>query len=206
MNDISNLADIGRGVVIGDNVTIEAFVSIMGTTKIGDNCFIRRGAIIYDDVIIGSNCTVGHGAIIRSGAIIEKNVSIGNLNQIEGECVIGEGTRFHSNVHIAQFSKVGKRCFIAPGFVSTNTPHPFCPHYITTCIKGVTLEDDVKIGCNVSTVPGVTIGHGSLIGIGAVITKDMPAEMVIVGFPAKPVCSIYKLKCHIVDNQKPYMV
>ena len=51
--------------------------------------------------------------------------------------------------------------------------------------KKVRIEDDVWIGTRVIIMPGVTIGRGSIIGAGAVVTKDVPEYAVVAGVPAK---------------------
>lgn len=52
-----------------------------------------------------------------------------------------------------------------------------------------TIEDDVFIGAASIVLPGVTIGTGSIVGAGSVVTKDIPANMVVAGNPAKVICS-----------------
>lgn len=55
--------------------------------------------------------------------------------------------------------------------------------------KQVTISDDCWIGINVVIVPGVTIGEGSIIGAGAVVTKDVPPYSIVGGVPAKVIKS-----------------
>lgn len=61
--------------------------------------------------------------------------------------------------------------------------------------KKVTIEDDVWIGTQISILPGVTIGRGSVIGAGAVVTKDTPPYSVAVGMPAKVIKDRRKIAC-----------
>jgi galactoside O-acetyltransferase len=51
--------------------------------------------------------------------------------------------------------------------------------------RGVVIEDNVWIGMNVSILDGVRIGNGSIVGAGAVVTKDVPANAIVVGNPAR---------------------
>ncbi|MDM4769741.1 acyltransferase [Solimonas sp. SE-A11] len=55
--------------------------------------------------------------------------------------------------------------------------------------KPISIGDDVWIGANVMVLPGVTIGRGSVVAAGAVVTKDVPEYSLAVGVPAKPVKS-----------------
>lgn len=54
-------------------------------------------------------------------------------------------------------------------------------------IKGVTINDDVWIGANVTILPGVTIGEGAIIGAGSVVTKNIPEYSICVGNPCKKI-------------------
>ena len=48
-----------------------------------------------------------------------------------------------------------------------------------------TIEDDIWIGANAVILPGVTIGHHSVVAAGAVVTKDVPPHSLVAGVPAK---------------------
>jgi acetyltransferase-like isoleucine patch superfamily enzyme len=50
----------------------------------------------------------------------------------------------------------------------------------------IVIEDDVWVGFQAVILPGVTIGHGSIVGAGAVVTKDVEPYTVVVGIPARP--------------------
>jgi acetyltransferase-like isoleucine patch superfamily enzyme len=58
------------------------------------------------------------------------------------------------------------------------------------------IEDDVWIGANVTVVDGVTIGRGSIIGAGAVVTTNIPAYSIAVGTPAKPIKDRRQVNSH----------
>lgn len=60
-----------------------------------------------------------------------------------------------------------------------------------TKIGRVTIGDNVFIGADTVVLPGVEIGHNVIIGANSTITRDVPANSIVVGNPAKVVCSIY---------------
>lgn len=52
--------------------------------------------------------------------------------------------------------------------------------------RGITIEDDVWLGCGVQVLDGVRIGRGAVVGAGSVVTRDVAPRMVVVGSPARP--------------------
>jgi UDP-2-acetamido-3-amino-2,3-dideoxy-glucuronate N-acetyltransferase len=101
-------------------------------------------------------------------------------------------------------TEIGDHVFVGPGVVFTDDPHPaFCARY-KECLGGVKVRRLAKIGARVTLLPGVTVGENSLIGAGAVVTHDIPAQKVAVGNPAKVVKKITDLKCYKGFYRKPY--
>ena len=68
----------------------------------------------------------------------------------------------------------------------------------------IRIEDDCWIGGNVIILPGVTIGRGSTIGAGAVVTKDIPPYSVALGAPAKVVKKLQSVEEEMNDPNNPY--
>lgn len=110
---------------------------------------------------------------------------------------IGEGSVLSPNIIVSDdykpLLKIGKRTAIGgnSAIICDSNPNnsllkdiPYIKeHLITT--KEVIIEDDVWMGYNVVILPGVTIGKGSIIGAGSVVTKDVPPGCVYAGVPAK---------------------
>jgi len=80
---------------------------------------------------------------------------------------------------------VGDRVFVGPGCVITNVSFPRATDEKYLAPQGCTIEDDVKIGANVTLLPGVHIGRHALIGAGSVVTKDVPSFAIAFGNPAR---------------------
>ena len=109
---------------------------------------------------------------------------------------IGNNTRFNTNVHINSsgggFISIGDNCLIGPNVVIRTSNHKFDDVNTPIVNQGhvtgrIIIEDDVWLGSNVIILPNVTIGKGSVIGAGSVITKDIPKFAVVVGVPGKVV-------------------
>nr|WP_280524085.1 sugar O-acetyltransferase [Helicobacter aurati] len=92
---------------------------------------------------------------------------------------------------------IGDDVFIAPKVCLTTINHDFNPYnrQATFC-KPIVIGDRVWIGINVTICPGVTIGENSVIAAGAVVTKDVPPNVIVGGNPARVIKSIeeYELK------------
>ncbi|OFY62262.1 MAG: transferase [Bacteroidetes bacterium RIFCSPLOWO2_02_FULL_36_8] len=116
----------------------------------------------------------------------ENSVYIASANGIK----IGSHTHINENVFI-QGAEIGSYVMIAPNVTLLNSSHDFAQINVPMIqqgeIKNVNpiIEDNVWIGRNVIIMPGIKIGRGSIIGAGAVVTKDVEEYSVVGGVPAK---------------------
>lgn len=168
-------------IIIGDYVKIDAHVFVDST---GEN----------SKIILNDKVFLGRGADLSSlGGIIEvgENSFIGPYS-----CVAGSGD-----------IKIGKDCLIAAhsGIFANN--HQFADPSRSIVdqgltYKGITIEDDCWLGAGVKVLDGVTIGRGSVIGAGAVVTKDIPPFSVAVGVPAKVISHRDNVHKHLAETEK----
>ena len=170
---------------------------------IGRKAKIRSGSVIYLGSKIGHHLETGHNVIIREQNKIGNYFSIWNNSVVDYGCTIGNKVKIHSNVYVAQFTKIEDDVFLAPGVTIANDPHPGC-RFSKKCMRGPIIKKGVKIGVNVTILPFVTIGEYSLIGAGSVVTKGIPPYSVAYGNPARVIKSIYELRCPIGITDKPY--
>lgn len=199
----NNLIKIYDNVEIGKNVEIEEFC-IIGKpprgkkngelkTIIGDNAVIRSGTVIYAGNTIGKNFNTGHNVVIREENKIGDNVSIGTLSCIEHHIVIEDGVRIHSQVFIPEYTIIKKNAWIGPNVVVTNAKYPLSKNVKNNLI-GALIEENAKIGANVTTLPGVKIGKNALVGSGSLVNKDVKEKEVVVGNPIKKIKEIKDIK------------
>ncbi len=89
--------------------------------------------------------------------------------------------------------RIGDHVMFAPNVVVSTTGHPIEPSLrkkVAQFSLPVTIGSNVWIGANTTILPGVTIGDNSVIGAGSVVSRDIPANVVAVGTPCRPVREI----------------
>lgn len=143
------------------------------------------------------NVKVGQGVRIFNfvnayGCSIDDNSKVGAFVEIQKGASIGKNCKISSHTFICEGVHIEDNCFIGHGVMFTNDLFPRA----TRSDGSPQTEEDwtlvetfvkkgASIGSNCTIVCGVTIGENSLIGAGAVVTKDVPANAVVVGNPAK---------------------
>lgn len=175
--NISDSAVIERGVIIGNNVTV------------GHLSVIRHGTVIDDNVTIGCNTTIGSegfqliangskpplhvshagGCYLCNGVYIGDNSCVCN-SLFEGKTYIGENVKIDNLVHIAHNLYIEKNAVITAHVIACGSSR---------------IEEGAWIAPNVSIINGVIIGKYAKVGLGSVVTKDVPAHSVVYGNPAR---------------------
>lgn len=120
------------------------------------NARIEPGAIIRDQVEIGDN------AVIMMGAVIN----------------IGAGTMIDMGAILGGRAIVGKNSHVGAGAVLAGVIEP-------ASAEPVRVGDNVLIGANAVVIEGVQIGSGSVVAAGAIVTQDVPENVVVAGVPAR---------------------
>ncbi len=134
--------------------------------KIGDHTMIWQFTIILPDAEIGENCN------INCQVFIENEVKIGNNVTIKPGVQIWDGVTLEDNV------------FIGPNVTFTNDLTPRSKVYPEFFAKTL-VKRGASIGANATIIAGNKIGENALVGAGSVVTKDIPANEVWAGNPAK---------------------
>ena len=142
-------------VVIGQNVRIFHFVNLYGCT-IGDGSKIGTFVEIQKGVTIGQNVKVSSHTFICEGVTIEDGVFIGH--------------------HVCFINDRYPRAVNGDGSLQTEADWAVIP---TVVKRGA------SIGSNATVLCGVTIGENAIVGAGSVVTKDVPANTVVAGNPAR---------------------
>ncbi|RLF19559.1 MAG: N-acetyltransferase [Thermoprotei archaeon] len=166
--------------LLHDREYLRAFDEISNGARIGSRCIIRRGTIIYEDVIIGNEVETGHNVLVREKSTIGNGTKIGTATVIDGRVKIGKNVSIQTGVYIPPFTEIGDNVFLGPYVRITNDKYPPSKR-----LRGVRIQNNAIVGCGAILIAGIEIGEGAVIAAGAVVTKDVPAESVVAGVPAK---------------------
>ena len=167
--------EIGEGNVIGPN-------SIIRDSKIGNRCkvlaSVMEGAVLDDDVDIGPF------ARLRRGAHLMSHVHMGNFGEVK-DSTLGPGVKMGHFSYIGN-ATIGADTNIGAGTITCNydgeKKHP------------TEIGEDVFIGSDTMLVAPLKIGDGARTGAGAVVTKNVPADTLVVGMPARAIKKLERKK------------
>ncbi|WP_369834232.1 acyltransferase [Cronobacter dublinensis] len=133
---------------------------------------------------IGEDTRVWQFAVILQGATIGRDCNICAHTLIESKVSIGDRVTIKSGVYIWDNIFIENDVFIGPCVTFTNDKNPRSKchdkDFLATYIK-----EGASIGANATILPGLTIGKKSMIGAGAVVTKNVPDYAIVYGNPAK---------------------
>src|SRR5215510_3340400 len=161
-------------------------------TVLGSEAYLRSHTVIYAGNVIGNSFQTGNKVNIRELNRIGDNVSVGTLSVIEHHVEVGNNVRIHSQAFIPEFSILEDDTWIGPNVVLTNAKYPLS-RGVKEALKGPWIKRGAKVGANATVLPGVIIGAHALVGAGAVVVKDVPAGVVVVGNPARIIRQIVDL-------------
>lgn len=151
---------MSESAFIHDTAEVDGSAQIGAGTKIWNNVQIRENAQIGVECIVGKSVYIDHTVIIGDRCKIQNGVSIYHGVSIENDVFLGPHVTFTNDLY----------------------PRAFDPewHVVSTRVR-----NGASVGANVTVVCGVTLGEYSMVGAGAVVTKDVPPHALVLGNPAK---------------------
>jgi len=199
--DVHPSAVVYPGTVLGDGVRVlenavvgkQPALSPRSTAKreplppaeIGDGTLVSTGAIVFAGTHIGERVVVGDQSCIRERVTVGDDVVLGRGVLVENDTTIGAMARIQAEAYITAYSTLEEHVFIAPCVVTTNDNFMGRIEKRHALRKGPTIRRGARVGGGAVLCPAVEIGEEAFVGAGAVVTKDVPPRMIVVGNPAR---------------------
>ena len=170
----------GKGTIFGRSLSLQHSWKI----SLGKNCVLDEYCKLSaqgDDesaIFLGDEVLLGRGVVLGTR---DGRIEIGDFCNIGANCRMGTTTQI----------KIGKHVLMAANCYIGGAQHKFDRLDVPIMRQGydsrggVVIEDDVWLGTDVKILDGVTVGTGSVIGAGSIVTKDIPPYSIAVGAPAK---------------------
>ncbi len=186
---------LGEGVKVLENAVVgkQPTLSPRSTAKreplpptvLGDGTIVSTGAIVFAGTTIGARVILGDQSCVRERVTIGDDVVLGRGALVENDTTIGALTKIQAEAYITAYSTLEDNVFIAPCVVTTNDNFMGRTEQRHALIKGPTIRRGARVGGGAILCPGVEIGEEAFVGAGAVVTKDVPPRVVVVGSPAR---------------------
>lgn len=182
-------AVIGRPPVSSGATSRIVPVNELPPVYIDDHCVIGAHAVIYMNVRIGARSMICDTACVREECEIGRETVVAMGVTINYRVKIGDRVKIMDNAHITGNMVIEDDVFISTQVTTSNDNamgrQP--PGGGDWTGKGPVIRRFATIGQGACLLPGVEIGQNAIVGAGAVVTRDVSPEMLVMGVPARPV-------------------
>lgn len=152
-----------------------------------ENYFAHETAVIDEGCTIGAGTKIWHFSHIMPNCTLGEKCNIGQNVVVSPKVVLGDNVKVQNNVSIYTGVICEDDVFLGPSMVFTNIVNPRSAVIRRDSYMKTLVQKGASIGANATIVCGNTIGAFSLIGAGAVVTKEVPPYALLVGNPAKQI-------------------
>jgi acetyltransferase-like isoleucine patch superfamily enzyme len=178
-----------EGAVVGKQPTLSprstAKREPLPPAELGDGTIVSTGAIVFAGSRVGARVILGDQSCVRERVQVGDDVVLGRGSLIENDTSVGARTKIQAGAYITAYATLEDDVFIAPCVVTTNDNFMGRTERRHDLIKGPTIRRGARIGGGAILCPAVEIGEEAFVGAGAVVTKDVPPRMLVVGNPAR---------------------
>ncbi len=186
---------LGAGVRVLENAVVgkQPTLSPRSTAKreplppavLGDGAVVSTGAIVFAGTTVGARAIVGDQACVRERVLLGEDVVVGRGSLVENDTTVGARTRIQANAYVTGYSLLEEDVFVAPCVTTTNDDFMGRTERRLGLMRGPTVRRGARIGGGAVLCPGIEVGEEAFVGAGAVVTKDVPPRVVVVGNPAR---------------------
>jgi acetyltransferase-like isoleucine patch superfamily enzyme len=198
---IAETAIVYPGTIVPDDCTIldyavvgkQPTLSPRSTTtrqaqpplELGAGAVVSTGAIVFAGTRIGAGTIIGDQACVRERCVLGDDVVVGRGSLVENDTTIGARTKIQAMAYVTAYSTVEDDVFIAPCVQTSNDNFMGRTERRHELRKGPTIRRGARVGAGAVLCPAVEIGEEAFVGAGAVVVKDVPPRVVVVGNPAR---------------------
>lgn len=152
-----------------------------------DTYFAHPTAVIDDGCVIGGGTKIWHFSHLMSGCELGGNCNLGQNVVVSPGVKLGKNVKVQNNVSIYTGVICADDVFLGPSCVFTNVINPRSAIIRRGKYQETHVGQGASIGANATIICGNAIGAYSMIGAGAVVTKEVPAYALLVGNPARQI-------------------
>src|SRR3712207_2265259 len=139
---------------------------------------------VCESADVGPRTRIWAFAHVLPGASIGADCNICDHVFVEGGAVVGDRVTVKCGVQLWDGVQLCDDVFVGPNVTFTNDPFPRSRQHLTSYPRTV-VGPGASLGANSTILPGRTIGRHAMVGAGAVVTKDVPPNAIVVGNPAR---------------------
>jgi acetyltransferase-like isoleucine patch superfamily enzyme len=153
--------------------------------ELGAGTVVSTGAIVFAGTRIGARAIVGDQACVRERCELGDDVVVGRGSLVENDSAIGARTKIQAMAYVTAYSTLEEDVFIAPCVQTSNDNFMGRTERRHELRRGPTIRRGARVGAGAVLCPAVEIGEEAFVGAGAVVVKDVPPRVVVVGNPAR---------------------
>jgi acetyltransferase-like isoleucine patch superfamily enzyme len=177
------------GAVVGKQPTLSPRSTAkregLPPAELGPGTVVSTGAIVFAGAQLGERVIVGDQACVRERVTVGDDVVIGRGSLVENDTTVGARTKIQAMAYITAYSTLEEDVFIAPCVQTTNDNFMGRTEQRHELVAGPTIRRGARVGGGAVLCPGVEIGEEAFVGAGAVVVRDVPPRVVVVGNPAR---------------------
>ena len=180
---ILDYAVVGKKPTLGPRSTANR--EELPPLELGAGTIVSTAAIVFAGTVIGERGIVGDQACVRERCTIGDDVVIGRGALVENDTMVGSLTKIQADAYMTAYTTVEECVLIAPRVITTNDNFMGRTEQRHALRKGPTIRRGARVGAGAVLCPAVEIGEEAFVGAGAVVVRNVPPRVVVVGNPAR---------------------